>query len=82
MKAKANGDEQTAVTGQHKKATYTLPPDVLDSVDQNWRFHETLSAGLADSKSEYVADLIRRDAAQKSTRSRKTRQGDPVAGTR
>lgn len=49
----------------HKKATYTLPPDVLRAVDNNWRFHETLDAKLADSKSEYVADLIRRDIAKK-----------------
>lgn len=51
--------------GTHKKATYTLPPDAIRAVDEHWRFHETLDAGLADSKSEYVADLIRRDAAQK-----------------
>jgi hypothetical protein len=51
--------------GNHKKATFTLPPDAITAVDENWRFHETLDAGLADSKSEYVADLIRRDAAQK-----------------
>lgn len=51
----------------HKKATYTLPPDALNAVDHNWRFHETLEASLANSKSEYVADLIRRDAAKKQT---------------
>ncbi len=51
--------------GTHKKATYTLPPDVIRAVDENWRFHETLDAGLADSRSEYVADLIRRDTAKK-----------------
>jgi hypothetical protein len=49
----------------HKKATYSLPPDAIRAVDAHWRFHETLDAGLADSKSEYVADLIRRDAVQK-----------------
>jgi len=53
--------------GAHKKATYTLPPDALTAVDQNWRFHETLDASLANSKSEYVADLILRDAAKKGT---------------
>lgn len=52
-------------SARHKKATYTLPTDALDAVDQNWRFHQTLDAKLADSKSEYVADLIRRDAARK-----------------
>ena len=57
---------ETAVT--HKKATYTLPPDALRAVDEHWRFHETLDAGLADSKSEYVADLIRRDAVQKTSK--------------
>lgn len=56
---------ETGPTGQHKKATYTLPPDALKAVDENWRFHKTLDESLADSKSEYVADLIRRDAAQK-----------------
>ena len=53
--------------GPHKKATYTFPPDVLSAVDQNWRFHETLDASLADSKSEYIADLIRRDVVNKTT---------------
>lgn len=56
--------------GPHKKATYTLPPDVLSAIDKNWRFHETLGSGLADSKSEYVADVIRRDAAKKSSAKR------------
>lgn len=64
-KAKAVKD---APPGPHKKATYTLPPDVLDAVDEHWRFHETLDAGLADSKSEYVADLIRRDAVRKTSK--------------
>jgi hypothetical protein len=58
-------------SGAHKKATYTLPPDVLHAVDENWRFHETLNAGLADSKSEYVADLIRRDTAKKQGTARR-----------
>jgi hypothetical protein len=57
--------------GAHKKATYTLPPDALSAVDHNWRFHETLDAGLANSKSEYVADLILRDAARKKTGARR-----------
>ena len=51
--------------GAHKKATYTLPPDVLEAIDEQWRFHKTLGSTLADSKSEYVADLVRRDAAKK-----------------
>jgi hypothetical protein len=54
--------------GIHEKATFTLPPDVIRAVGEHWRFHETLDAGLADSKSEYVADLIRRDAAQKTSK--------------
>ena len=48
----------------HKKATYSLPPDALSAVEHNWRFHETLDESLANSKSEYVAHLIRRDAAK------------------
>ena len=59
-----------APSGPHKKATYTLPPDALDAVDENWRFHETLNARLSDSKSEYVADLILRDALRKGDESR------------
>ena len=51
--------------GYHKKATYTFPPDVLGAIDQLWRFHKTLGSSLADSKSEYVADLIRRDILKK-----------------
>jgi hypothetical protein len=54
--------------GAHKKVTYTLPPEALRAVDYNWRFHETLDAGLADSKSEYIADLIRRDSVQKTSK--------------
>ncbi len=57
--------------GAHKKATYTLPPDALSAVEHNWRFHETLDASLANSKSEYVGDLIRRDAAKKRTTGRR-----------
>jgi len=66
MKSPKNQQPTTTVAGAHKKATYTLPPDVLSAVDENWRFHETLDASLADSKSEYVADLIRRDSVKKS----------------
>jgi hypothetical protein len=51
--------------GLHKKATYTFPPDVIEAIDQRWRFHKMLNATLADSKSAYVADLIRRDASRK-----------------
>jgi len=61
----SKGADQSQTGGAHKKATYTLPPDVIRAVDENWRFHETLNAGLADSKSEYVADLIRRDTVKK-----------------
>ncbi len=49
-----------------KKVTHTLPPDIVEAVDKQWRFHKTLDATLADSKSEYIADLIRRDKARKS----------------
>ena len=52
-------------SGHHKKATYTFPPDVIEAIDEHWRFHKTLAATLADSKSEYLADLIRRDASKK-----------------
>lgn len=62
-----NPQSEPGSTG-HKKATFTLPPDAIRAVDQNWRFHETLDAGLSDSKSQYVADLIRRDAAKKNRR--------------
>lgn len=51
-------------TATHKRCDIHTPPDALRVVDKIWRFHETLDAGLADSKSEYVADLIRRDALQ------------------
>jgi hypothetical protein len=69
---KATRDPKTAKfeasDGAHKKATYTLPPDALRDVHYNWRFHETLDAGLANSKSEYIADLIRRDSAEKTSK--------------
>ena len=57
----------------HKKATYTFPPDVLAGIDEHWRFHKTLGSSLADSKSEYVADLIRRDVLKKSSSDSKKR---------
>ena len=51
----------------HKKVTYTLPPEVVEAIDEQWRFHKTLDATLADSKSEYIADLIKRDTVKKSS---------------
>lgn len=66
MRANATKKANKALQdGPHKKATYTLPPDVLAAIDANWRFHETLGSSLADSKSEYIADLIRRDSVKK-----------------
>lgn len=65
---------QKAKAGAHKKATYTLPPDVITAIDANWRFHETLDNGLANSKSEYVADLVRRDAARTHSAASKGRR--------
>lgn len=56
--------------GLHKKATYTLPPDVINAIDVEWRFHKTLASTLADSKSEYVADLVRRDSLKKDSKAR------------
>ena len=65
MKSAARSAKEPAKLGIHKKATYTLPPDVLEAIDLRWRFHMTLSATLADSKSEYLADLVRRDSTKK-----------------
>ena len=56
--------------GLHKKATYTLPPDVINAIDVEWRFHKTLALTLADSKSEYVADLVRRNSLKKDSKAR------------
>ena len=67
---KGHKSDRAGAGGAHKKATYTLPPDALTAVDLNWRFHETLDASLANSKSEYVADLIRRDAEKKTVPSK------------
>lgn len=64
--AKDNRRQGASSGALHKKATYTLPPDVIASIGVNWRFHKTLDSSLADSKSEYVADLIRRDALRKA----------------
>lgn len=69
MKARAAGER----SGLHKKATYTLPPDVIVAIDEQWRFHKTLEASLADSKSEYIADLVRRDSARKVAATAKKR---------
>ena len=59
--------------GLHKKVTYTLPPDVVDAIDERWRFHKTLGSSLADSKSEYIADLVRRDMTKRSGATTKKR---------
>ena len=67
MKPIAGATSAGSKADAHKKATYTLPPDVIKAIDVRWRFHMTLAATLADSKSEYVADLVRRDAAKKSS---------------
>jgi hypothetical protein len=67
VKQSAAADKATNRRGHHKKVTYTLAPEVVEAVDKQWRFHKTLNATLADSKSEYIADLIRRDTAKKST---------------
>ena len=70
MKPVAGATSASTKPGAHKKATYTLPPDVIEAIDVRWRFHMTLAATLADSKSEYVADLVRRDASKKGPRSK------------
>ena len=64
MKTSMRTKETSTKSLFHKKATYTLPPDVIEAIDVQWRFHKTLSATLADSKSEYIADLVRRDSAK------------------
>ncbi len=58
--------------GPHKKATYTLPPDALHDVDENWRFHKKLDERFADSKSDYISDLIRRDSVKKGASNSKS----------
>ena len=71
MKPSAAAEKAANRRGHHKKVTYTLPPDIVEAVDEQWRFHKTLDATLADSKSEYIADLVRRDKVKKSaTKSR------------
>jgi hypothetical protein len=73
MKPAAAGPKAPGKTGLHKKATYTLPPDVINAIDECWRFHKTLGSSLADSKSEYLADLVRRDSAKKAAATSKKR---------
>jgi hypothetical protein len=69
------GQKLDRADGAHKKATYTLPPDALSAVDHNWRFHETLDSSLANSKSEYVTDLLRRDAVKKRSGTKRLARG-------
>jgi hypothetical protein len=71
MKASNSSKGVTNRSGPHKKVTYTFPPEVIAAVDEQWRFHKTLDASLADSKSEYIADLIRRDAVRKTAATQK-----------
>lgn len=70
MKASKQVHAASGLSTAHKKATYTLPPDVIEAIDVQWRYHKTLDASLADSKSEYVADLVRRDAVKKAAKAR------------
>lgn len=70
----SRGLSSSEKAGHHKKATYTFPPDVLAAIDERWRFHKTIALTLADSKSEYLADLIRRDALKKSGKDEKNRK--------
>lgn len=65
MKSTKKKRPKSAAVRPYKKVTYTLPPDAHSAVDENWRFHKTIDERFADSKSEYVADLILRDAATK-----------------
>jgi hypothetical protein len=71
VKAPSAGAKTSKKSRLHKKATFTLPPEVIESIDKHWRFHKTLGRSLADSKSEYLADLVRRDAAKKTDEPRK-----------
>jgi hypothetical protein len=49
-------------TPRHERATFTLPPDVIDHLEQNWRQHKNMDGSLCANKSNYIADLIRRNA--------------------
>jgi hypothetical protein len=60
----SRGVTAPAKSGLHKKVTYTLPSDVVETVDERWRYHEMLNGALAESNGAYLADLVRRDSME------------------
>ena len=46
--------------------TYSLPVEVVVAIEHLWAFHRTLDGRLAASRSEYLADLVRRDVARRA----------------
>lgn len=43
------------------RVTFTVPPDIVETLDTSWRFHKNIDGTLCRNKSNYIVDLIRRD---------------------
>ena len=57
----------------HIRSTFTLPPDVVKALDTVWRAHVNGDGTLCRNKSNYIADLIRRDLQSKHAKPSKKR---------
>jgi len=47
------------------RVTFTVPPDVAELLGIAWRQHKNLDGSLCQNKSNYIADLVRRDARKR-----------------
>ena len=56
---------------RYPRLTFTVPPEVAEALDLAWRHHENLDGSLCQNKSNYVADLVRRDVEQKRLKTKR-----------
>ncbi|MGB8265986.1 MAG: hypothetical protein WCE44_06670 [Candidatus Velthaea sp.] len=49
---------------RYPRVTFTVPPEVAEALNSAWRHHKNIDGSFSQNKSNYIADLILRDAAQ------------------
>jgi len=64
----ANLDRAAKGGERFPRVTFTVPPDVAELLGVAWRNHRNLDGSLCQNKSNYIADLVRRDAHRSKTR--------------
>ena len=63
---------QTGDLERFPRVTFTVPPDIARLLDTAWRHHENLDGSLCRNKSNYITDLVRRDASKKTGQTKVT----------